>query len=568
MSRARAGRGLSARGRASRRRVFLVCLGAAAPGFYVAAARSSTRRLRALRRRDRARRRAVPRLRRRVPAGGAAGVRRCRRSVGRLRATAFDVADGGARRRARRRARRARCGARPWRRRFVALSPLLARLARRSRASTSGRRRSPTARSRAARATGTGSAGRLLGAAVAAKLYPLVLVPLALAWTWRRAAARALALRGGAASPSSLASFVPFVVARAGRARGTASRGQLVAAAPDREPRRASLAAPRSGIPHDRHEPRLAEPRRATATLAATLRRCVAGRRARRALDRVRARPGDRERLVRYAAAAVCAFVAFGKVLSPQFLIWLVPLVPLVRGRRGLAATALLAAALVPDAGVVPAPLLGLRRSSSTSRGLVLARDLVLVALVACSRCRPSHASARHRRSQRVARPSASHSTSAPSIRTSPVAGSSRTGIPVTKRRIAPSATLPITESCGPGHAGVGDRRRPAGEHARVVRLHVRVRAEHGGRRGRRGSGRARPSRSSPRRGSRRRSPASRAAPPRRAGRRRRTGSRTASSVSSPSRLITATPSWTARPRPGECGDMFAGRSTRSVPER
>ena len=39
-------------------------------------------------------------------------------------------------------------------------------------------------------------------------------------------------------------------------------------------------------------------------------------------------------------------------------------------------------------------------------------------------------------------------------------------------------------------------------------------------------------------------------------------------SVSSPSRLITATPPCTTRPRPGVRGDRFAGRSTRSVPLR
>jgi hypothetical protein len=55
---------------------------------------------------------------------------------------------------------------------------------------------------------------------------------------------------------------------------------------------------------------------------------------------------GGREETLASAAAAVTAFVAFGKVLSPQYLIWLIPLVPLVGGRRGLAAGALLLTAL------------------------------------------------------------------------------------------------------------------------------------------------------------------------------------------------------------------------------
>src|SRR5439155_13640048 len=57
--------------------------------------------------------------------------------------------------------------------------------------------------------------------------------------------------------------------------------------------------------------------------------------------------PATRERVVRYSAAAVVAFVAFGKVLSPQYLLWLIPLVPLVRGARGLAAMLVLTAACV-----------------------------------------------------------------------------------------------------------------------------------------------------------------------------------------------------------------------------
>ena len=92
----------------------------------------------------------------------------------------------------------------------------------------------------------------------------------------------------------------------------------------------------------------------------------------------------DGERLVRYAAATVVAFVALGKVLSPQFLIWLLPLVPLVAGRRGLAAGLLLVCACLLTRGWFPGDYLALvNRFDSTASWLVLARDTTLLALLA-----------------------------------------------------------------------------------------------------------------------------------------------------------------------------------------
>ena len=92
--------------------------------------------------------------------------------------------------------------------------------------------------------------------------------------------------------------------------------------------------------------------------------------------------PATGDRLVRYAAACTCAFIVFGKVLSPQYLIWLLPLVPLVRGRRGLAATALLTLALILTQVWFPQRYFDYALEFRNA-GLVLARDLVLVALLA-----------------------------------------------------------------------------------------------------------------------------------------------------------------------------------------
>lgn len=87
-------------------------------------------------------------------------------------------------------------------------------------------------------------------------------------------------------------------------------------------------------------------------------------------------------RFVRFAAGAVVAFVAFGKVLSPQFLVWLLPLVPLVSGRRGLVAAALLLGACALTRLWFPGGYWELvKEFDERASWLVLSRDLLLVAL-------------------------------------------------------------------------------------------------------------------------------------------------------------------------------------------
>lgn len=91
--------------------------------------------------------------------------------------------------------------------------------------------------------------------------------------------------------------------------------------------------------------------------------------------------PGLEDVLVA-AAATVCALVAFDKVLSPQYLIWLVPFVALVRGGLGLTVGALVVVALALTQTWFPTHYwsLALQRASPWSWYL-LVRDLALVTL-------------------------------------------------------------------------------------------------------------------------------------------------------------------------------------------
>jgi hypothetical protein len=225
-----------------------------------------------------------------------------------------------------------------------------------------------------------------LGLAVAAKLYPFVLVPLAAVWVWRRSGRRNALIAGAVFLGVLLACFLPFLVLaphgvwdsvtrQTGRPLQIESLGAAVLLALHQ--------AVGLGI--------TMESSHGSQNLAGAGADAIAGVLAGLQLLAIAgvwvwfARgPADRDRLVRAFAASVCAFIAFGKVLSPQFLIWLVPLVVLVRGRRGVAAGATLALALVLTQLWFPFrywPLV--LQFEAFPSWMVLVRDLTLVGLFA-----------------------------------------------------------------------------------------------------------------------------------------------------------------------------------------
>jgi hypothetical protein len=96
-----------------------------------------------------------------------------------------------------------------------------------------------------------------------------------------------------------------------------------------------------------------------------------------------RSKRDPREDLLRYAAATVASVLVLGTVLSPQYIAWLIPLVPLVSGRRGTAAVlffvvaAVLTNIWIPDEYFEYQSQLGLGPTT-----LLLARNLALLATV------------------------------------------------------------------------------------------------------------------------------------------------------------------------------------------
>jgi uncharacterized membrane protein len=213
----------------------------------------------------------------------------------------------------------------------------------------------------------------LLGLAVAAKLWPLVVVPPALLWSARRGRGRA-AFAGLAVVA---AAFVPFLVL-APHGLWDSLSGQVSRPLQIESLGAAFLTTFGSPRVVTTHGSQNLAGHGAAGALVAVLQAAVVV-----ALWLGYARgPQTPVRLLRYAAACVCAFVALDKVLSPQYLLWLIPLVPLVRGLRGAVAAATLTAACVLTQVWFPLRYFDYVATFRLAP-VVLARDLLLVALLA-----------------------------------------------------------------------------------------------------------------------------------------------------------------------------------------
>jgi hypothetical protein len=223
----------------------------------------------------------------------------------------------------------------------------------------------------------------VLALAVLAKLYPAVLVPLGIAYVWR-GRGRNAAVRWTVLLVAVLAAgFVPFAIlspgglahsfsTQLGRPLQLESLGSaLLIAAHHVGGLALTLKSDHGSQNVEGTLPSIVGVLSSALQLCTVVWTWIAFARG----------PATRERLVTASAAAVVAFVAFGKVFSPQYMIWLPPLVALVALPS---AWATLAAALVltqlwfPDRYWQLA--LGFHPFESWA---LLSRDLAVVALFA-----------------------------------------------------------------------------------------------------------------------------------------------------------------------------------------
>jgi uncharacterized membrane protein len=221
----------------------------------------------------------------------------------------------------------------------------------------------------------------VLGLAFAAKVYPVVLVPAALVWTWRTRGRRVAVSAFAAFIVVAVAIVLPFLIlaphglvesfrSQAARGLQIESLGAQLLVAADHlglydvtvvhHTKGAVTYDLRGSLPHA-----LGAVSSALQVVAVALVTWLYAR-----------GRDDAYRLTVAFAAAVAGFLAFTRFFSPQYLVWLVPLVPLV---DSVAAWTLLAVALALDQ-VWFFHYRSIRELGGRS-WFVLVRDLLVVAL-------------------------------------------------------------------------------------------------------------------------------------------------------------------------------------------
>jgi len=225
----------------------------------------------------------------------------------------------------------------------------------------------------------------VLGAGFAAKLYPALLLPLAVALVWKRRGRREGLICLGIFAAVALAIFLPFFAAsprgvwhsfveQSGRPLQIESLGAAVLLALHHL---FGLGATMVSS-HGSQNLGGSLPNALAAIQSVVQAAAIIGT----WVWFARGEPGL-ERFVRAAALTVVAYIALGKVLSPQYMIWLIPLIPLVWGRRGVWASGFFAAACLLTQTWFPYRYwVFALHFDEVASWTVLVRDLVLVALL------------------------------------------------------------------------------------------------------------------------------------------------------------------------------------------
>jgi hypothetical protein len=243
-------------------------------------------------------------------------------------------------------------------------------------------------------------AGAAVGLAAAAKIYPLILLPVLLIGAVRRRGAREAIAVAASALGAAAAIFLPFFLASSsatwadlrlqfgGGLHAETLAGTVLVLTNHVAEALTTLGLPPPADLTIRPETRgigravlagAGVDATATAmTLLLAVALCLLW------IAAARESSDPNENLVRYSAASVAVALVLGTVLSAQYVTWLIPLVPLVAGRRGLAATVCLVTAALLTNGLFPSDVYGRYAGQDLgASSLLFARNLALLGIAA-----------------------------------------------------------------------------------------------------------------------------------------------------------------------------------------